>query len=103
MAGDVGRRDAELVDDRGGVRSLATEADRPLGNRAPGKAAPVVVDEPVPISERSLLGQRPHRLGDVRAMDEQHGRSRALPDDLVLELEAVDGNSFHQSPPYSLI
>ena len=60
---------------------------------APTEPPPVVADA-LEALERRFRHERLERVGDVRAMDEQHW-PRPTPDPLVRQLDAVDPGMFH--------
>jgi hypothetical protein len=85
----VGASHSEVVEEPDGVLGLLGDAGRPRVSRvgAPTNTPPLVADA-LEALERRLRHQRLQRVGDVRAVDEQHRRTR--PHDLILQFDAVD-------------
>jgi hypothetical protein len=94
MAGDVGARDSEVVEECRGVRSVIRDGHRGWGMRAADPTSLVVADELVAVGQRRLRQQWEEAVGEDGA-DEQHGFARS--DHLVFELDAVDVCDFHGS------
>jgi hypothetical protein len=90
----VGAIHAEVVEEPDGVLGLHGNAGRPRVNRAgaPAQTPPVVADA-LEALERRFRHQRLQRVGDVRAVDEQHRLTR--PHDLIPQFDAVDLGVFH--------
>ena len=93
VANDVRPRHTQVAQQRPTVGGLAPDTDGAGGAAAARVAAAVVGDEPVPLGQGGLGQQRPERVGDERAVDENHRLADAR--DLVLERDAVDDRSPH--------
>jgi hypothetical protein len=96
----VGALNAEVVEEPHGVLGLHGNAGRPRLDRAgaPTEPPPVVADA-LEACERRFRHQRLQRVGEVRAVDQQHGLTR--PHDLILQFDAVDLGVFHDDSSVS--
>jgi hypothetical protein len=93
MAGDVCSVDAQMHEQRGGVRSLVGDGDRPLRMRTASHATAVVANQPVVIPEGRLGKERLEAVCQKAGMDEQDRLARTR--HVALELDAVEAPSLH--------
>ena len=100
VAGDVGARHSEMVEERRGVGGVVGDAHRRRGVGAADPTPLVVSDQLVAVGQRRFGQERQEAVGEDGA-DEQHRFARS--DHLVLQLDAVDlcdlhGSSFRGCP-----
>jgi hypothetical protein len=97
----VGAIHSDVVGEPDGVLGLHGDAGRPPLDRAgaPAETTPVVADAPEAL-QRRFRHERLQRVGDVGAMDEQHGLAR--PHDLVLQLAPLILACSMTAPPSRL-
>jgi len=93
MADDVRSGDVEVLEQGTRVGGLVDNGDRPPHRRAAEEAAPVVADEAVALGQLLPGDERQKGPGDMAAVDEQNGLTRAA--HLVLELDTVDPCGLH--------
>ena len=98
MTDDVRPLDAEMAHEAQAVGGLAGNGQQAVVAAAARESAPVVADQTEPVVEGRLCRQWCERVGDVAAVDEDHGVARAL--HFVLQRDPVDLSAVHQSSSF---
>ena len=94
VAGDVSAPHTEMIEECGSVGGVIHDAHRPHGAGAADPTTLVVPDQLVAAGQLRFGDERQEPVGQD-GTDQQHGFAR--PDHLVLELDAIDLCSLHES------